>query len=154
MDYTFEEEEEEEEGRCVLLFYVIALYLNAFRPTIHKYLDCVRNKSFFVRCQAVLPPLYSLHHAHFRCNVINVDSSVVPDMLIDLLISLNTCYTQWPPRTLIIDTIPPCLESFHRIVNLSLAHTGIAIADCHSFVNCTSFQTLTIKPGSQIVILL
>jgi hypothetical protein len=133
---------------------VIALHFNAFLPAIHKYLDSVRIKPVFVGVQAVLAPLHSLHHAHFRRNVSNADSSVVPDMSIDLLISINTCYTQWPIRTVIIDAIPPCFESFHSIVNFSLAHTGVAIAHCHSFVNSTSFLSLTMETGSQIIILL
>jgi hypothetical protein len=82
----------------------------------------------------------SMIDAHFRLNFISVNSSVVRGILINLLFNLNTRHSRWPPRTRIIDTPPPSLESFYSFVNFPLAHTVITL-NCHYSANFTSFQT-------------
>jgi len=40
--------------------------------------------------------------------------SVVPVTLIDMMLKLESCYSQWPPRTYIINSIrPPLFEQTH-----------------------------------------
>jgi len=71
----------------------------------------------------------------------NVDSSVVPDMLIDLSLL--------PPRTRIITTTcPSSFEYFHPTLSFPLAYTFVTILNCLSSVNFTSFHTVwTHKSG-------
>jgi len=80
--------------------------------------------------------------AHFRCSSVIADSSVVQDMLINLLLNLTTCYSLCLPRTCIISNIClPSFDSFHPFINFPLFPTVIATLNCHSSVN---FATLTI----------
>jgi hypothetical protein len=53
---------------------------------------------FPVEPYAILSLLISVIGAHFRRSFIKVDSSVVPDMLINLLLDLSTFYSQCSPR--------------------------------------------------------
>jgi hypothetical protein len=71
-----------------------------------------------------------------RRNFINVESSVVPDTLIDLymLQSLASHGAHQHSSTL--------FQSFHPYGNLPLTHTVIIIPNCHSSVHFTSFHTL------------
>jgi hypothetical protein len=50
-----------------------------------------QNTMLSVRLQSIFAPLNSMADAHFRCNLISADSSVVPDTLIDLFLNLKTC---------------------------------------------------------------
>jgi hypothetical protein len=67
--------------------------------------------------------------AHLRFSLIDVHS---PDTLLD---NTSTCYSRRP-----IDAQPPSFESFHTYVNFYLVHTVVAIMNCYTSENCTSFQ--------------
>lgn len=51
-------------------------------------------------------------------------------------------YSQWMPRTCIINTHWPSFETFHPFVHSPLAHTIITILNCHFAINFSTFYTL------------
>lgn len=104
-----------------LLFCTTTLLLNAFGPTVHKFLA-----QFLYMTDA---------------NWMNSEPSVVPDTLImcSIRVTLVSSPRHWASVT---NTRPPTVETFHPLANFSLVHSRIAKWNCHSAVNVTSFHTL------------
>jgi hypothetical protein len=73
-------------------------------------------------------------------------SSLFLDMLIDLFLNLNTCYSRWPSRTHVTNC--QCLASFksaYTLTNLPLANIFNAVHKCNYSLNSTSFHTSNYK---------
>jgi hypothetical protein len=72
-------------GFCSSVY--VASVSNIFGPAFHKFLDQIQIKISFRMGQAILAPLHSMTNYNFKCNLINADSLVAPDTLIDLLLN-------------------------------------------------------------------
>jgi len=77
---------------------------------------------------------------HFGYTFITVDSSVVPDTLIDLFLYVTTC-SRNPPRKCIIIILKRSFESFQILVNFFLSHTVVTMLNGYSTVKFTNFYT-------------
>jgi hypothetical protein len=74
-----------------------------------------------------------LLHRFFRTRLhFGFNAAVATDMLIDLLLNVNTSYSRSPPKTLIINTQPPSFKSSRLFVTSALTHTLLATLHCPS----------------------
>jgi hypothetical protein len=88
----------------------------------------------------IVPPVLFMTHAHFKCNVIVVDSVVVSDTLISrLFVSTHVIVVGCPEGACVS---PPSYESFHSFVNFKqaikpLTHVlGFSVARQSGSVGC------------------
>jgi len=78
--------------------------------------------------------------AYFRRSLITAYSSVVPDMLINLLLNLTASYIPWPPvQNAYNQHTSASFESLHPPVNFPVTRTVIT---CHSPEIFTIFYNL------------
>jgi hypothetical protein len=80
-----------------------------------------------------------VNNARFRFSFISAECTVVPDVLMDLLLKLNVCYNQWPPRALIINTLSLTFEYLHPYISCPWP---TQFCHCYSSVNFAGFYTL------------
>jgi hypothetical protein len=54
------------------------------------------------------------------------------------------CYSWWPHRMSIVkNTFPPSLSPSTHLLNFLMSHTGISMLNSQSFINFTSYNTLS-----------
>jgi hypothetical protein len=91
--------------------------------------------------EAFLVQLRSLYLSHSRYSFNSVDSSIVTDTLINLLLELSILQSM-TAKNVHITSIPPISFEFcHLFINFPLGHAVIAIVDGRASVNVTSFHT-------------
>jgi len=80
---------------------------------------------------------------HFYGNLINSDSPVVTDSLLDLLFHCISCHANWSPTPVFItDVLSSALKYFHPFIHSSLTQTTVSILNLHSSVDFRRFHTL------------
>lgn len=94
---------------------------------------------------------------HFGRSLINAVSCVVPDTLMYMVSYISRCYIRSPSRTRIINTLPPLLLVFSHTCKFPLAHTIIALLNCHFiriaslvFISCDQKYRITYRSSSSV----
>lgn len=97
--------------------------------------SCTHQKPHFPFCLQVFraSPFFFSVDAHFRSSLINVHTSAVPDMLMDLFLNINGRPDS--ASTLIHSTLDLCINQ-----QIFLVHKIFVVQNCHSPVNVTSFH--------------
>jgi len=129
------------------MFYsvITLLSVHLFLPRVHKFPDTVR--IIFFRL-GVKPFLHRLVHDRYSF-VMHFPSLLIlwlsRERLSIFPLTRNSCCNQWQPRTRIINETPPPSEFFQPFANFHLAHTVVAIYNCHYSINFTSLHTLWLQ---------
>jgi len=78
---------------------------------------------------------------HFRWNLISSDSFANQNTLIHQLLTTTQLYSQWPPRTRIMNSsCSLSSQSLHQFVKFPLSQTVIAILNSCSSLNFITYQ--------------